>query len=153
MPRPLRSQGRPGTPVIPNDWEDSHATVVRKTFTATVQIFPPFEDQTAPVLAADLTYATSAAVDPIYQGGARIQVLNGQETTNLVGDQAQLTAGYLVVVDRDGTDIPPRAVVRILTSTDPTLNDGRRLTVRKVARGSMRWERDLWCVDDMTKES
>ena len=147
MPRPTRAQGRPGTRVIPVNWERDHAPVVDKTFTAGVQIFDPYTG-TEPVLQAGYTYSAGAAGAPIYTGNARIQVMNAQAAADIVGDQEQLTTVYLVVIER-AADVPVGSRVVVATG-DPMLTDGRHLIVRKAAAGSLRWERDLWCVDDMT---
>jgi hypothetical protein len=79
-------------------------------------------------------------------------MLNGQELAQLVGDQEQITAGYLVAIAYDAPDIPLLATVEITESTDPRLGGGRRLVVRRVGSGTERFERDLWCVDDMTRK-
>lgn len=148
MARPLRAQGRPGTRVIPADWESSHAPAVERTFTAQVQVIDP-HDSTPPALGADYSYSGGTAGTPVYTGGARVQVMNGQAAADVLGDQQQLTALYLVAIGRDAT-VPVGSVVTVTDSDDAHLSDGRRLIVRKVAGGSLRFERDLWCVDDMT---
>jgi len=148
MPRPTRHQGRPGTTVIPADWSASHAVVAAKTFTAPVEVFDPAAG-TEPALQADFTYSAGAVAAPIFTGSARIQVMNGQ-AADILGEQQVLTALYLVVVDR-AADIPVGSRVLVGDGVDPLL-DGRHLIVRKAAGGSLRWERDLWCVDDMTYE-
>lgn len=149
MPRPTRAQGRPGTRIFPADFEQSHAAVVQRAATAVVDIFaPPVAGQ--PVMGSDFTYSDTAPADPLHTAQpARIQVLNGQETSHLVADQDHVTVGYLVVVPL-ALDVPLNAVVRVTACADPTLVTARRLVVRKIARGSVQWERDLWCVDDLT---
>lgn len=150
MPRPQRSQGRPGTRVIPKDWETSHAVVAAKSMTATIKFYPPITDGSTPVMNDDFTYQPGPEIQPVYDGAARIQVLNGQETQTLVADQDSVTTGYLVVIDRDADGIPLGAIGVIQTVSDPTLIGTRTLIVRKIARGSLRFERDLWCTDDLT---
>lgn len=152
MPRPTRAQGRPGTRIFPKDFEASHGVVVGKAATATVLIFPP-PAGTGATMNADFTYATPDPATAIYGSqdsgpNARIQVLGAQESAALAVDQEVVTVGYLVVIDRNA-DIPLDAVVQITASSDTTLLGDRRLVVRKIARGSVRWERDLWCVDTL----
>lgn len=151
MPRKTRDQGRPGTKVFPADWEISHAIVVGKTYTAHVKIYEHNTDGNAPVLNADFTYASGAPATVLYDAMARIQALgNSMDAQVLTADQAASTAGYLIVIDREAADIPVGSIVQVTESTDPTLDTARRMVVRKVARGSLRWERDLWCVDDLS---
>lgn len=149
MPRPTRGYGRPGTPVIPADWEQSHAPVARKTFTAAIKIYGPPTAGTAAVN-TDLTYEPPAAATVLYEGPARIQVLNAQQSATEVGQQSQTTAGYLVAIDRETTGIPVGAAVQIVTSNDPDLAGAVRLYVAHGDRGSLRFERDLYCVDDLS---
>jgi len=154
MPRPTRAQGRPGTRVFPKNWETEHAVVVRKTCTALIKIWAPAPAGVAPTNDQSLAPTPVDVGEPLYGGAdgapARIQVLNAQQGTSEVADQTQVTAGYLVVIDRDAHDIPPRAVVQIITSTDPELGGSTRLYVDHHDRGSIRWERDLYCVDDLS---
>jgi hypothetical protein len=150
MPRPRRAQGRPGTTVIPQTWGADHAPVVDRAANATVTIHVPSEE-TAPVLAPDYTVTVSDAAS-LHTGRARIQMLNGQELAQLIGDQEQITAGYLVVIAYDAPEIPLLSIVQITSSTDPRLGGDRRLIVRRVGSGTERFERDLWCVDDMTRK-
>lgn len=152
MPRPRRAQGRPGTTVIPTSWGADHAPVVARAANATVRIHAPASSSAKPVLRADYTVEPAPAAAPLYDGRARIQMLNGQELAQLVGDQEQVTSGYLVVIDRDAADIPLHSTVQVTSSTDPRLGGDRRFIVRRVASGTERFERDLWCVDDMTRQ-
>jgi len=147
MPRAKRAFGRPGTRVVPKNWEANHAPVLTTTRTATVDIFGPSAAGAVEVN-DDLTVTGSDPTPLAANQTARIQALSSQETRDLVGDQEQVSAGYLVVVDF-ALDVPFKAVVHVKVCTDTSLVD-KRLVVRKIARGSLRWERDLWCVDDLT---
>lgn len=153
MPRARRSYGRPGTQVIPADWGTSHAPVITGTFTGTVIIRGlPGE----PVMGDDFEYTTPEA--PILYGSppnqtpnARIQVLPAQDKNTQLGGQDVRTAGYLVVINHDAPHIPLLSTVEVTTSSDPLLNlAGRRLVVRDYDMGTIRFERDLYCVDDLT---
>lgn len=151
MPRTTRAQGRPGTKVIPDIWESSHAVVVGKTRTAEITIFGRNTDDAEPVMNADFTYDAGNPAATLYTGPARIQSLGSAlDSQVLAADQAVATSGYLIVIDRDADNIPVGSIVQVTASTDPTLTTDRRLVVRKIARGSLRWERDLWCTDDLT---
>ena len=148
MPRPRRSHGRPGTSVIPKAWEASHRPVVSKTLGGRCTIHAPSAPAALQVK-PDLTYEPAGEpAAALYDGPFRAQALNAKEAAGLVGDQEQITTGYLLVVDADA-DVPVRSVVTIADATDQTLV-GVRLVVRKIARGSHRFERDLWCVEDLT---
>jgi len=148
MPRPRRAHGRPGTAVIPPAWEADHAVVAAKTFTATVKIWPR---ATAPDIKDDLSYDDAGSPSPVYVGGARIQVLSGgrDAANQMIGDQAVSSVAYLVAIDREAAPIRRGYVVEVVTSNDATLQDGRRLAVERVDRGSLRFERDLYCTDQL----
>lgn len=148
MPRPTRAYGRPGTPVIPENWAESHAQVIAKTWTAACKIFPPRGAGDEYVINADLTVTGGAAPTALYDGPCRIQQLNSQETRAVIGDQEQVTAGYLVVIHRDAL-VPNRSVIAIAAVDDDELA-ARELVVRKVGKGSQIWERDLFAVEDQT---
>jgi len=150
MPRPRRAQGRPGTPVIPADWETSHAPVVSKTMTTPCVIRNA--QPGTPAFDVALGHSVRPAGFVLYTGNSRVQVLNAQDAGARIGEQDQQTAAYLVVIDREAANIPLGATIEFPTATDPTLLGNRRLVVRKTARGSLRFERDLYCVDDMTRK-
>lgn len=147
MPRP-QHHGRPGTRVIPTNWETEHAQVVEGTFTATVSIWEPNASAVTSVN-DDLTVTVTEA-DPIATAvPARIQALKAEDTRALVGDQEQITNGYLVAIGRD-LDIPVKAIVLVVTATDTDFV-GRRMRVHKLDHGSLRFERDLYCTEDLTE--
>lgn len=147
MPRPKRSQGRPGTRVFPENWSESHAPVIAKTRSAVCDIFPP-STAGAVTVNPDLT-VTGTGPTALYPDlDCRIQVLNAQDAAAVLGDQEQVTVAYLVATDRD-VSVPHKAVIKVKTSEDGSLV-GRRLVVRKTDRGSRIWERDLYAVEDQT---
>lgn len=99
----------------------------------------------------DFSFTEPAAVAPLYVGGCRIQALRAQDRTASLGGQEQRTSGYLVAIDYAAVDIPILATVEVTASSDLTLIEpGRRLIVRDIDRGTVRFERDLYCVDDLT---
>ena len=143
MPRPTRSQGRFGTRVIPADWETSHAPVVRKTFTAKCRIN---RQEIRPVANDDLSYSDEPTQTPLYDGGCRVQSLAGDSQT-LQGDEILQRSSYLVALDYDAHGIAPGDVVTVYESNDPDF-ENLTLTVRAPLDGSLRFERDLYCVID-----
>jgi len=122
--------------------------------TATIKIFPPVPAPASPSVNTDLAYAAGTDPSPLYGGAdgapARIQVLNSQQAATEVGSQTQITAGYLVAIDREGAGIPSRSVVQIIDCSDPDLLGTTRLYVSHIDRGSLRFERDIYCVDDLS---
>lgn len=152
MPRPVRAQGRPGTSVIPADWADSHRPVIAKTLGATIAFRHP--GGTTGPLDPDTDQPTYVPNPPYQTGKCRIQVLAraDQQKTD-VADQPVQKVGYLVVVDTTDEDLAHPITVDDLgditavdANGDPTLV-GRTLVVDSIARGSIVWERDIYCTD------
>lgn len=140
----------PNTRVIPVDWSAHHRPVVADTWTATVTIRRPGGTQGAFDEATGTYPVTPYAAH--YSGKARIQVQPIFSGERDAAGQVVSVAGYLVVVDlatSDETKVDD--VVKITavdTNGDPSLVN-RELTVSGVARGSLVWERDLTCLDDL----
>lgn len=154
----MRSQqalGRPGTPVIPPRWSDAPRAVVAKTRTGCCELrhagstpgeFDP----------SNGTYPDAQEHPAYWSGTCRIQVApifgGGQE--DAVGEPVT-TVGYLIAVDLDADD--PADEVRVGDLVKVTVLDdngdqslvGRDLTLQSVARGTLAWERDLVCVDQL----
>lgn len=158
MPRPHHAQGRPGTAVIPGDWGRTHSPVATKTMRGTCTATLPGEGP----LVYDPTEKVSKRepVDPSYTGPCRVQKLNAQDQTAVNAEQSQTTVGYLITLaltgfgpDDDhpnGADLISTAhVIRITTNPeDPTLVGTYR--VSSIVRGTERFERDLFCVEDQS---
>lgn len=153
MPRPRRAQGRPGTAVIPALWETSHAVVASKTQTGTCVIRAQSQADSEPAMNDDLSFESSTAGQILYTGSCRIQALKTRQNGALVGEQDQRIAKYLVVIDREAGNIPDKSLIEVATSTDPTLASPLRLIVESAGRGTLRFERDLICIDDLTRGS
>lgn len=139
---------RPGLHVIPPTWEQHHKLTVDGTRTATVEIWSGPED------GRDWVYdpATKTSVrdhGTLLAGGtARIQRLL-TEDTQPAGEQNVTTRRYLVTLDRNISDhLTTDARVKVLTSGDPIL-EGRYLSVLDIQGGSLRFERDLICLDNL----
>ncbi|EFQ82706.1 hypothetical protein HMPREF0063_11915 [Aeromicrobium marinum DSM 15272] len=148
MPRPTRAYGRPGTRVLPENWERDHAPVVAKTRTAMIEIRPP---AALPTFTPGEGYGDPASLDPIYTGSARIQALDADARRRLVGEQDQGTSAYLVAIDIDAAAIPDNSTIRVTASNDPWMTTDRTLIVRNADLGSLRFERDLYAVDDLDR--
>lgn len=148
--RPQQALGRPGTPVIPDIWSTAPRVVIGKTLTATCAIRHPggvkgaFNSTTG-------TYPITPHA-PHFTGAARVQVLNAQEREQLVADQDVTTVGYRVVVplEADQTQVDDVVTVTVVNEHgDPVLPD-HDLVVTSVATGSLAWERDLICTDNLS---
>lgn len=93
---------------------------------------------------------TSTPHAPYYTGPCRVQQLH-QPNEVSAGEQRVSTHDYLVPVPAAVTAVE---LGHILTVTaggpdlDPSLI-GRLLTVTDIQRGSLTWERDLTCTDDL----
>jgi hypothetical protein len=145
----MRSQqalGRPGTPVIPPGWQQAHGAVAAKTMTATVDLRKPgsttgFADRRT-TYTPNAPYATDQAARVQAQTSRAVQP--GEE---LQAEEGLQVAGYLVTLTlaRDVTEEPATGDLVDVTASDDPLLTGRTLKVSDIARGSLRFERDLFC--------
>ncbi len=141
-----------GTRVIGPGWSDHHRPVTAGTMTATCDLrLPGGTDST---FDGD-TGTTTVTPHPPYLTGAkcRIQALSTQEAgvQQLVAEQQVTTMPYLVAVDwATASEVEPAVnhLVDVVTCEDPRMV-GRTLTVKAVVGGSLIWERDLVCTDDL----
>ncbi|MBE7701264.1 hypothetical protein H9623_13265 [Oerskovia sp. Sa1BUA8] len=143
----------PGTTVIPAGWAAHHKPVTEGAMGATCRITTGGAGGWNP----DTGATGPGAETVLYEGKCRIQA---QATTPTTGDAAgQLVTQhtYLVVIPSDQPIIPTGdagAKVRVLTvdqNGDAAL-PGRILTVSDARYSSLRWERDLTCIDDHTNQ-
>ena len=137
---------RPGSHVIHPDWEQRHRLTATATMTALCVI--DREDPDGTPVFDPVTGTTSRPRVTVYSGPCRVQRRSVAESERQSGDQEVTTADYLVVIEHDADPVQVADRVTIGDSSDPTLT-GRALTVSAVMRGSLRWERDLICVDDL----
>lgn len=150
MPRPRQAQGRPGTPVMPAAWSAGHRPVVEAAFTASCEIRRP--GGTAPAFDPVTGASTSTPHAAHYAGPCSVEILPALEQEALTGDQQVTTVGYRVTITYDAA--PQLRVDDLVKITavddngDPTLV-GRALKALSFARGSVAWERDISCVDDL----
>lgn len=141
MPRPSRSQGRPGTAVIPSGWAEGHRPVVDKTGTAACTIRVPGTVQGWDDTTEQNESTPNAAY---YTGSCRVQSLATQARQVTVAGDPETIASHLVVVP--ATISPATNDLVKVTASGDTLLDGRVLRVVQVVYGSLRFERDLFCV-------
>lgn len=142
MPRATHAQGRPGTAVIPADWAATHAVPAQKTMVgATASLRKPgtvqdWSDDLEQMVAVP---KTPYAVDQPCRALALSQVA----TEAVTAEDPETVADYLIVVP---AALAPaeKDLITITCPTDPLL-DGRVLEIQQVIRGSVRWERDLFC--------
>lgn len=146
MPRPQRAYGRPGTQVIPPDWETSHAQVMTGTFPDLVSLrapggtpaWNPGNHRTE--VTANTPFATRVP--------ARIHAI-GADAQNTAADDVVRVAGYDVWLPLDGDGVDAIVVdgeqdtlIDVTSSQDPMLT-GKTLQVTGVIRGTSRFERHL----------
>lgn len=142
--RPV-AQGRPGTEVIPTGWAAAHQPVVEGTM---VDAEVSLRDPDAPPVSSAWDPVTEQMVTVLagqyWTGGARIQILAQQGKQPVVADDQESVANYLIVVPAAVSTVVEGHLVKVAESDDPALT-GKTLRVVTVARGSHRWERDLFC--------
>ena len=140
MPRPRHAQGRPDTRVIPADWNTTHAPVVRKSARGTVALREPGTQQAWSETEGQMV---QVPIPAYYTGGCRAQALSGEARVSVAVGDARVVADYLIVVDLD-TTVDEGHLATLTGTGDPSL-DGLVLQVLQAARGTERWERDLFC--------
>lgn len=142
----------PGTTVIPAGWAAHHKPVTEGAMGATCRITTGGAGGWDPI-----NGNTPGTPTVLYAGKCRVQA---QATTPTTGDAAgQLVTqhAYLVAITADSPVVPAGdagAKVEIVTvdaNGDAALV-GRILTVSDARYSSLRWERDLTCIDDHTNQ-
>lgn len=153
--RARQHTGRPGTPVIPARWSEAPRTVMAKTRTgcATLRHQGSTPGDFDPVTGG---YPDAVAEPAYWTGTCRVQAeaLLSAIAHDVAGEDVT-TVGYLVTVDVNATD--PADELRIgdlirVTDLDPNGDKsliGRDLTIISIGRGTLAWERDLGCLDQI----
>lgn len=136
--------------VIPTDWSAHHRGIVEQTLTAACEIRP---SGSTPGIFDPATGTRPNVPHPAhYSGACRVQVLPAIEQEAVTGDQEITTVGYRVTIGHDtATQLDVDDLVKITAvddNGDPTLV-GRTLKVQAFTRGSLTWERDLYCTDTL----
>lgn len=140
-PRPQHT-GRPGSRVIPTDWHVAPAAVLATTRRGVVSLrhagfTQEWSDAEEAMVSVPLApYAADVS--------ARVQALTGQGQRVVVAEDPELVVDYLVVVDAAVDAVVEGDLVTVTSSGDAAL-DGVDLRVARVARGTERFERDLFC--------
>lgn len=140
----------PKTKVIPSGWSAHHRPVANGTMTAKIR-FTRITDGPAPWPPPE----TPTPVPVLWEGICRLQEL--KRTNNAVAaEQPVYLRDYLVTVPITGT---PKFVAgergdlgEVIECEDPQFL-GRKIRVTDIQHGSLMWERDLVCVDDLTQNN
>lgn len=131
------------TKVIPDGWEAHHIPTAAGQFTAEGELFSGGTGRW--VWDEDLQRERPDYGTVIYRGPLRYQHLN-QPKDRTAGDQPVTIHDYRVSIPEDVNDVSSVGWVRILVSTDESAH---MLKVTGIERGSLRWQRDLYCTDNI----
>jgi hypothetical protein len=139
----LRHHGGSGRAhVIHPDWETHHAGVAEAAMPGTVALR---ESGGTPGGFDTDTNQVGTTPHPAYATVAcRIQALAGEARVVATADDEETSADYLIAVPRSVHEVREGHLGKVTDTGDPAL-DGRTLAVVQVARGTHRFERDLFC--------
>lgn len=129
--------------IIPDGWEEHHIPTASSAYTAEVQIRAQAEENYDPVLMINVPIDQGALR---WSGKARVQQKNVTEKYVMVAGQRVAIREYLVAVPEALDDIEIGDRVSVMHSKDGLQ---RELRVVSVLKGSLRWTRDLMCLDSM----
>lgn len=140
--------GRPGTAVIPKNWEANHGLVVAKTMPAVVSLRKPGSTETRNTETQQQEYSKL----PAYATGqpARIQAhtTTGTNKTSETAEETVQVTGYLITLThcRELEHEPAVGdLVDVVDANDQLVID-RTFRVDQIPVGSLRFERDLFCI-------
>ena len=137
-----------GVTVIPPGWEQHHKPTADGGRTAIVEVWSGPLDGAPEWVYMDGREIRDHGILLHGDLTARIQRL-GQASEVATGAQDVTVRTYLVALDREvGGDFTPRARVKVIDSGDPQI-DGRYMSVLDIYGGSLRFERDLICLDNL----
>ena len=139
MPNPKRAYGRPGTAVIPPNWQTDHAAVIEQTHPDSVTIglagtMPTFNEATSQ------TETTLAA--PVYVGPASITAVPRTPQPVLQAEEQIPVRAYEISLKFAVAGITTGHVIRVDASADAELV-GQVLRIGQVERDSRRFSRIL----------
>ena len=137
---------RPNSRVIPAGWEARHRPVAEATMTVVIEFRNPADDVLGEFDEETGTRPVVKAT-PYYTGPCRVQQQK-QPQVGATGDQRISSHDYLVTIPADVTAVAVGHVGVVTESSDASLV-GRALKVTDVMRGSLIWERDLICIDNL----
>lgn len=130
-----------GTRIIPSRWAEHHRPVVAGTQTAAA-VFKRISDGPAPwPTPEDWPGATT-----IWETTVRVQELN-RETGPIPANQPTKLREYMVSAPLDGPEL------RAGEQGDVVYVIGRQLRISSIMFGSLEFERDLICVDNLTQQN
>lgn len=146
MPRPRQAQGRPGTPVVPAGWGQSHSAVVGRAVdsASTVQIGAPGGTS---AWNEGLGRTVTQPKDPVYVGAAELMVVSDTARALTVVEDPVKSRVYDVTLPYDASALVAAEMVVTVDVGDPDpMLAGRTLRVHAIERGSRRFSRVLLAV-------
>lgn len=136
----------PGWRVIPEGWDVHHRPTANATMTAEIAFYHRGAPEPWPLPGG------WTGEPAFYTTECRVQQLN-REGTAVAAEQPTNLHDYLVTVPISSPEILPGegGDYGIVTQASDPLLVGRRLDVRDIQHGSLMWERDLVCTDNLTQ--
>jgi hypothetical protein len=134
---------RPGSRVIPADWEAHHQPVLETTRTATIT----FRRTTGPSVMDPANGTSTQPTAIVFTGTCRIQEHQINAHTVVAGAEVITTHAYQVSLDV-AADLRKNDIGTVDSCNDATLV-GRELRVDDLQRGSLLFERTVICIDDL----
>lgn len=141
----------PGTRVIHRRFSAHHRPVTESTMTAVCRITRPRAiGKAAPWTPQD--GPSPAITDLVWLGPCRVQALDSRATAAEAAAQQVTTRDYLIAIPAAAPAVRAGVngdSIRILVNPDDELVLGRVFRVVDIAHGSVLWQRDLMCADDL----
>jgi len=134
----------PGSRVIPAGWTAHHRPVLTTTWTATIT----FERFTGESVHDPDTGSTSREKVVIFAGEVRIQHHETTSAGSVVAGAEKITSHDYQVSGPVSMDLVLDDFGTVAACEDPTFV-GRELTVRDIQRGSLLFQRDYICSDNL----
>lgn len=133
-----------GSRVIPDGWEARHRPVLETTWTATIT----FRRYTGASTHDPVTGSTSRDSTVVYAGPCRIQHHETTSAGSTIAAAEKVTTHDYQVSGPVGMDLQRDDFGTVDTANDPTLA-GRQLIVTDIQRGSLLFQRDVMCTDNL----
>lgn len=134
----------PGSRVVPPGWEEHHRPVLATTWTATIT----FRRFSGPPAFDPVTGSTSRPKTVVYSGPVRLQHHEVGTAGSTVAGAEQITTHRYQVSGPVEMDLEKDDVGTVDTANDPTMV-GRELLVLDIQRGSLLFERDVICTENL----
>jgi hypothetical protein len=134
---------RPGTRLIPDQWEAHHRPTADGQMTGECEITRPSDQGTFDESAGRTVYPLPAV---LYAGPMRLQALAQADATPQVGDAQATLRRYRASLPACETGFRVNDQLRVTGLTDTGMV-GRVLRIVDVPSGSLLWQRDLICED------